>query len=207
MNKEMSNKQYNLVIGLILLWGFTVNAILCIVFPDVFISWNQTAVLIGYFISAVIGICMSAFSKNPIISFLGYNLIVLPIGVVLSIALQNYYVDSIIRAIISALFITILMIVIAAIKPELFAALGTILFICLFGVIIIEFVMILFGGPPKWWDVIVAMLFCGYIGYDWSKAQEKPRTLDNAVDAAVDLYLDIINLFLRLLGRNSSQRK
>ena len=53
---------------------------------------------------------------------------------------------------------------------------------------------------PQWWDWLVALLFCGYIGYDWAKAQEKRKTLDNAVDSAVDLYLDIINLFVRLLG-------
>jgi len=28
-----------------------------------------------------------------------------------------------------------------------------------------------------------------------------PRTLDNAVDSAASLYMDIINLFLRILGR------
>ena len=38
---------------------------------------------------------------------------------------------------------------------------------------------------------------------DWAKAQEKPKTLDNAVDSAVDLYLDIINLFVRLLGKGN----
>jgi FtsH-binding integral membrane protein len=31
------------------------------------------------------------------------------------------------------------------------------------------------------------------------RAQRYPKTADNAVDCAVDIYLDIINLFLRLL--------
>jgi FtsH-binding integral membrane protein len=52
----------------------------------------------------------------------------------------------------------------------------------------------------------VAALFCGYIAYDWAKAQEESPTADNAVDACVGLYLDIINLFLRILSSSSSSK-
>ena len=48
--------------------------------------------------------------------------------------------------------------------------------------------------------LVGSIIILGYIGYDWAKAQEKRKTLDNAVDSAVDLYLDVINLFVRLLG-------
>ena len=40
-----------------------------------------------------------------------------------------------------------------------------------------------------------------------------PKTLDNAVDSALDIYLDVINLFLRILrilgsrGGSSSRRR
>lgn len=201
MYRELNNKQYNIVIGLILLWGFAINAIMCTFFQNVFVTWNPTAVLIGYFVAVIIGICMSTFSDNPIVSFLGYNLVVLPVGVVLSISLKDYYVSSILQAFILATSITVLMLIISTIKPEVFESMGTTLFICLSGVIVTEFIMMFIGtNTPRWWDWIVALLFCGYIGYDWSKAQEKHKTLDNAVDSAVDLYLDIINLFVRLLG-------
>ena len=201
MYRELSGKTYNTIIGLILLWGFAVNAIMCTFFQDVFSSWNPTAVLIGYFVAVLIGICMSQFSNNPIVSFIGYNLVVLPIGVVLSISLKDYYVSSVTQAFILTTLITLLMIIISSIKPEIFESMGSTLFICLSGVIVIELIMMFVGiATPQWWDWLVALLFCGYIGYDWSKAQEKRKTLDNAVDSAVDLYLDIINLFVRLLG-------
>ncbi len=41
--------------------------------------------------------------------------------------------------------------------------------------------------------------FCGYIGVDWGRANQIERTVDNAIDSAAALYLDIINLFLRIL--------
>lgn len=202
MYRELSNKKYNIVIGLILLWGFAVNAIMCTFFQDVFSTWNPTAVLIGYFAAAIIGICMSKFSDDPTVSFVGYNLVVLPIGVVLSISLKDYYVSSIVQAFILTTLITLLMIIISSIRPEIFESMRATLFICLSGVVVIELIMLFVGVvTPQWWDWLVALLFCGYIGYDWSKAQEKRKTLDNAVDSAVDLYLDIINLFVRLLGK------
>lgn len=201
MNRELSNKQYNIVIGLILLWGFAVNAIMCAFFPHIFVTWNPTTVLIGYFVVAITGICMSEFSDNPIVSFIGYNLVVLPIGVVLSISLQDYLMPTIIGTFTLTTLIALLMIVISSIKPEIFESMGRTLFICLLGVVVFELIMIIIGfGTPQWWDWLVALLFCGYIGYDWFKAQEKRKTLDNAIDSAVYLYLDIINLFIRLLG-------
>ena len=201
MYRELSGKTYNTIIGLILLWGFAVNAIMCTFFQDVFSSWNPTAVLIGYFVAAIIGIFMSEFSDNSIVSFIGYNLVVLPIGIVLSISLKDYYVSSFTQAFILTTLITLLMIIISSIKPEIFESMGSTLFICLSGVIVIELIMMFVGiVTPQWWDWLVALLFCGYIGYEWSKGQEKRKTLDNAVDSAVDLYLDIINLFVRLLG-------
>ena len=204
MYNKLTDKQYNLAIGIILLWGFLVNTIMCIFFQDSFSRLNPTMVLIGYFIVTLVGICMSVFSNNPIVSFIGYNLVVLPVGVVLSICLKDYYISSIVQAFILTTAITSILIIVSSIKPEIFLSMGKTLFICLLGVIIIEFIMILFGNVPKWWDWIVALLFCGYIGYDWAEAQNKTKTLDNAVDSAVDLHLDIINLFLRLLGNDKN---
>lgn len=48
-------------------------------------------------------------------------------------------------------------------------------------------------------DWIVAVIFCGYIGYDWEKANRMPKPVDNAVDGAAAIYMDIINLFMRIL--------
>ena len=200
MNKKLTDKQYNIAIGVILLWGFLVNTIMCVFFQDTFCNLNPIMVLISYFVVALIGIDMSKFSDNPIVGFMGYNLVVLPVGVVLSICLNGYYMSSIIQAFILTTLITIVFIIISSIKPEIFLSIWKTLFICLSAVIVIEFIMILFGNVPKWWDWIVALLFCGYIGYDWAEAQNNTKTLDNAIDSAVALYLDIINLFLRLLG-------
>ena len=168
MNKKLTDKQYNIAIGVILLWGFLVNTIMCVFFQDTFCNLNPIMVLISYFVVALIGIDISKFSDNPIEGFKGYNLVVLPVGVVLSSCLKGYYMSSIIQAFILTTLITIVFIIISSINPEIFLSIWKTLFICLSAVIVIEFIMILFGNVPKWWDWIVALLFCGYIGYDWA---------------------------------------
>jgi len=53
-------------------------------------------------------------------------------------------------------------------------------------------------------DYIGAGLFSLYIGYDMYRANHVAKTLDNAIDISIDLYLDIVNLFLfvlRILGK------
>ena len=48
--------------------------------------------------------------------------------------------------------------------------------------------------------IVVILLFCGFIGYDVYRASTALPTFTNALWYAVDLYLDIINVFLRLLA-------
>ena len=55
------------------------------------------------------------------------------------------------------------------------------------------------GKNPEIFDFLVVGIMAGYIGYDWARAQALPKTLDNAVDSAAALYVDIVILFLRLL--------
>jgi FtsH-binding integral membrane protein len=56
-------------------------------------------------------------------------------------------------------------------------------------------------------DWLVVCLFSCYIGFDISFAKNRPRTLDNAIDSACGLYLDIVNLFLRILMIIARNRK
>ncbi len=205
---ELSIRAYNIIIGLVLLWGFAINVLMCKFCTDIFMSWNFTAVVIGYFIVAIAGIMMSTLSNNPFISFIGYNFVVLPVGVILSIALTEYDQISIMNALVTTSIVTIIMIVLASIIPNVFLSMGKVLFACLTGVIICELIFMLIGfSTPSLWDFGVALIFCGYIGYDWAEAQTKAYTLDNAVDSVVGLYLDIINLFLRILSSSSKSNK
>lgn len=204
---ELSSRAYNLVIGVVLLWGFVINALMCIFCTDFFLKINPIAVITAYLVIAIVGIFTSTFSNNPFISFIGYNLVVLPVGMVLSILLEEYETISILNTCIITAIVTLIMIIIATIFPTIFLSIGKTLFTCLTAVIILEIICALLGiYMPTIWDILVALLFCGYIGYDWAVAQYEEKTLDSAVDTCVGLYLDIINLFIRILAASGNKK-
>lgn len=206
MYEKVSDRTYNVIIGLILLYGFVINAVLCMVKPAFIMNANRTGLVIGYLVLAIIGCCMSHFSDNPIISFIGYNLLVVPMGAVLCVSLDSYYTQTIISACMTTAVITLGLIAISVAAPQLFLYMRYILFFCLMASIVVECICIFVtGGIPRIIDFVIAAVFCCYIGYDWARAQTKTKTVDNAVDSAVDLYLDIINLFVRVLSLTDSK--
>ena len=104
--------------------------------------------------------------------------------------------------------VTVIMIILSMLYPAFFQNLGRTLIISLLGCILVEFVgSILFRIPLGFIDYIVALIFCGYIGLDWNRAQAYPKTLDNAIDSAADIYLDVVNLFVRILSITGKRRK
>lgn len=196
----ISDRLYNFTIGIVIAWGFLVNTIIVTFFQDTFVSMNPAVLLVGYFVLAIAGIVVNRRSKDPVISFIGYNLLVAPVGAVLSVVLVRYNSLSIFGAIVITGAVTVIMLCLSITYPKAFLSMGRTLFIALTTVIIIELISIFaFRTDPTIIDWIVAFIFCGYIGYDWAKAQQYQKTLDNAVDSAFDIYLDIINLFLRIL--------
>ena len=92
------------------------------------------------------------------------------------------------------------MMVLGSLFPQFFAKIAGALTIALLIVIVVELVEIfIFKMHHGIIDWIVVVIFCGYVGYDWGRANQILKTLDNAVDSAASLYMDIINLFLRIL--------
>ena len=203
---HLSRSTYNHIIGMLLIYGIVLNMFMCWNFTDVFLQMNLYVVGIGYFVLASVGILMSVWSDNPFISFIGYNLVVAPIGVILSILVSDMPHESIMNVCLITGCVTACMTMLSSAIPNIFLSIGKVLGVCLSIVIFIELIMIFVGKiHSNWWDLLVALLFCLYIGYDWAAAQEDEPTLDNAVDAAVGLYLDIINLFIRLLASSSNK--
>ncbi len=196
----MSPRAYNLAIGGCLVYGFLLNIIIILAFGDLFYAMNPIALLIGYFVCCLAGIFMT-LSHSPAISFLGYSLVVVPIGAVLSVTLPAYYAGDVLMALIITGIVTLGMTSLATAYPGFFARIGR----ALFGTLIIGLLaelaaVFLFGYSGNLFSLLFVIVFSLYIGYDWCKAQAYPKTLDNAIDSACDLYLDIINLFLRLLS-------
>ena len=202
---QIAARTYNAVMLLTLLWGFLVNAVMVHFFAmpimRLMSSISPLWFFIGYFVLAIAGIAISAKSTNPWISFLGYNLLVLPIGVMLCIILPGIPVAIVTKALLLTGIVTATMTLLGLVVPTVFMGMGRTLFIALIVGIIAELVAtFLFHYIGSAFDWIFVILFSGYIGYDVAKSQMYPKTVDNAVDCALDIYLDIINIFIRLLA-------
>lgn len=196
----LSPRQYNLVIGGCIFYGFLANAIIVLLFGDMFATMNPVAFILGYTVCCIAGVILTV-SHNPGISFLGYTLVVVPVGAVLSVCLPGYSGFDILMAVVVTGLVVVIMTGLSAAYPAVFARMGRTLFISLLLGLVMEMLAVfLLGYRGNMFNWLFVVLFSLYIGYDWCKAQAFPKTLDNAIDSACDLYLDIINLFIRLLA-------
>jgi len=201
--KLLSPAIYNLAIGLTLAWGFLVNYLIVKnVEPSSLQAIPFLPFILGFFACSMAGVYLFNKSDKPAVSFLGYNLVVLPFGLVVALTVWRYAGDDelVEEAVRTTGFVTLVMMMLGSIFPRFFQKIIGALTIALIAVILVEVLGRWFfewdHGAIDW---IVAVIFCGYIGYDWGRANAIPKTLDNAIDSAAALYMDIINLFLRIL--------
>jgi len=197
----ISATAYNLAMGLTLCWGFAVNWLMVTnIAPESIASVNPWIFFIGYFASCFLGMYLFNSSSNPSVSFLGYNLVVVPFGLIINLVVSRYDAALVSDAIRLTGLVTLGMMCLGSLFPAFFQRIIGALSIALLLVIVVELVEIfVFGIHHGIIDWIVVLIFCGYIGYDWGRANQIPKTLDNAIDSAAALYMDIINLFLRIL--------
>ncbi|GHA55262.1 Bax inhibitor-1 family protein [Photobacterium aphoticum] len=197
----ISDRLYNFTIGSVLCWGFLVNWLMVLWIPvENIIAISPWAFFIGYFASCFFGVYLFRSSDDPIVSFIGYNFVVVPFGLIINIVVSQYDPTLVLDAIKVTGFVTGCMMVLGTLFPQFFQRIIGTLCISLLIVLLVElFQMFVLGIRQAWTDWAIVVIFCGYIGYDWGRANQIPKTLDNAVDSAAALYMDIINLFVRIL--------
>lgn len=198
----VSSRVYNFVMAVVLLYGFAINWWMVATIPAASIAAIHPLVFfIGYIVSCFVGIAIFNASTNPVFSFIGYNFIVVPFGLIINLVLAEYSTTAVVTAMQTTTIVTFGMIVMGTLFPSFFKSIATALFVGTLVAILCEVGLILITGKSSsFMDWIVAILFCGWIGYDWAVASSMPKTIDNAVDNAASLYMSIINLFLRTLG-------
>ncbi len=184
-----------------LLWGLVVTAIVA---HKVIASQYQPGLweilLLGLALP-IVGIIVALKSDNPIVSFIGYNMIVIPFGIILGPAVNHYSQDVIRNAFMLTAIITFVMGFAGTCFPRLFENMGAPLLLSLGALVLVRVAQIFIPEMQSlgFIDYIAAGIFSLYIGYDMYRASVVQKSLDSAVDISVDLYLDIINLFLNLL--------
>ena len=197
---RVSAYTYNLVIGMVLCWGLYINWLL-VKKLDFIVSagFSPLTFMGGCFAALGLGVFLFNNSTRPMFSFLGYSLVVVPLGVAINATVQPFAPFLVTDALRVAVLALITMTCFSVFLPRFFEKITGALLIAILSVVFIAAVEILMLQKHHHLiDLIAALVFCGYIGIDWGRANRIPKTIPNAVDSAAAVYMDIINLFLRL---------
>ncbi len=207
---EISERAFNLIIGGMLLWGFFLNYVTVAFFARQVMAMvagiNPFVFLIGYIVLVLLGNTL-VVKGGAGLSFVGYTLIAAPIGIVVCLSVQGVPVDTVKSAVLVTAIVTLSFMIAGTLFTGFFLKLGRVLFFSLLFTIVGSLVsLLLFRGRGHMiYEWLGAGIFSLYIGYDWARANTCAKTVDNAIDLSASLYLDIINLFLRILeimGKN-----
>jgi len=118
-----------------------------------------------------------------------------------------YPANYILLAAVLTTVVVLTMTVAAVVFPNAFLSMGKTIFIALIGLVIAEFVTMLMGMfYPNIFAIIGIFIFSLYVGYDWARGQQYPSTASYACFTALQLYMDIINIFIRILRLLSKRR-
>ena len=201
---EISERAFNLIIGGMLLWGFLLNYLTVALFGPQVVAMvrgmNPLVFIAIYFVLVLAGNGM-VVAGGPGLSFAGYTLIAAPIGIVVCMSLQGVSPDVVKSAVLITAIVTLSFMIAATIFPGFFLRLGRVLFFSLLFMLVGALISLLFfrGRSYMMYVWLGAGVFSLYIGYDWARANTCARTVNNAIDLSASLYLDIINLFLRVV--------
>lgn len=127
---------------------------------------------------------MTIKSSNPLISFIGYNFVVIPVGVTLSAVISEYgglASNIVMEAFVYTAIVTAVMIVLSMMFPDFFSRLGAVLLTCLIVFIIIQLCGLLFHFTISIWPWLSAGLFSLYIGDGFYRSQAYLKTVNNAI--------------------------
>lgn len=208
---EMTRQAYAFLLS-----AFTAIGIaFCAVCTTVSYDWDMSAwslwETIGFFVAvlavAIVGTLIANASSNPIISLFGFALVAGPFGLMLGPLVASYTTASVLRVLVLTVLMTLLLGVIGAVIPKDLSAWGTwlfgglmILLLGLFAVPIMGLLGLPVEGAMTLLDWAGLVLFGAFVIFDLNRAMRIPYTLDNAIDCALSVFVDMINIFIRLLS-------
>lgn len=205
--KVISRRLYNAVLTGFIVLSFVVMAVCSSITGTYafvrFLIQNPTLFMVGCMVGSFGGIIVMSIARSKeslALGLIGYAMFTLTFGFTTALVLGAYDMDAISLAFSATAGIMIIFGAAGIMFPNAFARIQGVLVVGLLSIIVIELVLAIMGVQQTLTDVAVILLFCGFIGYDVFRATTAVPTLSNALWYAIELYLDILNVFLRLLS-------
>lgn len=172
-------------------------------FSKMFTGTSSVAMLIASIAGLIVGLFVQyrgTKTDSIPLCLVGFYLISIVLGILTAIVLPMYDLDTITAAFGGTIVIAIVFGLLGFAFPNFFAKIHGILVVGLLAMIVVEILFLILGVSQGWTDWVVLIIFCGFIGYDFYQAVHVPTTKINAVLYATEIYLDLLNVFLRLLS-------
>ena len=202
----LSRRAYNLIMGGLVILGFAVmGACAYLTTTSGFLEAiyaNYLPVMLGSTVLSVAGIftLFAGMKREGLgLPLLGYALVVGSLGFTTGLILPFYSLPSIANAFVGTTLIAVLFTLLGAAYPSFFARIQGVAVAALFALLLVSVVGVIAGMDMSWLDYVMIVLFCGFIGYDTYRAQQCEPTVKMAILNAVNIWLDLINVFIRLL--------
>lgn len=159
------------------------------------------------------GIVISARTSNPALALLGLGLVSIPMGLFIGPMIGQYSTDLVFMVGVETTALVLALGVIGATIKKDLRGWGTWLLggliILLIGIISVPIMGMLglpTAGAMLFWNWAGLLLFGAIVVFDFNRAVRVPRTLKNAIDCSISIFLDWINIFIRLLALQGGNR-
>ncbi len=200
----LSQSTYSAIITLVTLYGIALSGL------GVHLTYGMelsgAAAGAGFFLVILMTLLAGA-RIHPLVTWLGYTGMALLLGAVSGPMVAQYSAASALKIFSLTGIITLALGLVGIIIPRNLRFMGSILMTGLTLLIIAQFGTLFFaligfpvGTAMHVLDWVGVALFSAFLIYDFNRAYRIPFTVDNAFNAGVEIYLDFINLFIRLLS-------
>lgn len=170
-------------------------------------SWLMILFMLVCVVASIGGGALAQANDDPMISVVGGAICAGAMGLMIGPVVALYELGSVTQAFVLAAGVVLVTGFIGAILPADLSAWGAPLFGLLLGAIFIQFggiMLAAFGFNMKLsftiLDWAVLILFCAIMVYDLNMARRLDRTFNNAIDVAVNVFLNFANIFIRILS-------
>ncbi len=178
--------------------------------------WLFLGFIIAVFAATIGGSVIALRSSNPVVSATAYlGLVAIPFGLLLGPVVALYQPGLVLKVLLLTSLLVFVLGAVGAVIPKdlgdwarwIFPAL-VLLLIGLIGVPLLGAVGVPVGGAMTFLDWAGLLLFGAIVIFDLNRAVRLPHTVDNAIDAGMSVFVDFVNIFIRLLsifgGRSNS---
>ena len=170
-------------------------------------GWGGLGFVLVLFLVALGATMVASASDDPLVSAAAYVVLTVAFGLLLGPVVFMYTAVSVAKVLALTVMLVIGLGLIGVFIPKDLSSWGMpllglllILIIGQFGVILLGALGLPVAGAMTLLDWLGLLLFSAYVIFDLNRALRIPYTMNNAVDSAMAIYLDFINIFIRLLS-------